>query len=68
VTLAEIQRSLRDLFASGDIAHESIPYLFLGSFAINASLAVYFLPETKGLNLPQTMEEAKDQEKLENVF
>ena len=68
MTLTEIQRGLRDLFASGDIAHESIPYLFLGSFAVIASLTVYFLPETKGLNLPQTMEEAKDQEKLENVF
>jgi len=48
---------------SGDIVHVAIPYILMGSFTCIAAFAVFLLPEVKGMDLPQTMDDARDQER-----
>ncbi|CAK8673286.1 unnamed protein product [Clavelina lepadiformis] len=47
----------------GEKYYAGIPYLVTGLVGILAAFGVYFLPETKSLPLPDTMEEAAAQEK-----
>ncbi|XP_076813033.1 organic cation transporter protein-like [Clavelina lepadiformis] len=48
----------------GEIVHPSIPYLVMGTLGIAAAFAVYLLPETKLKPLPDTLEDARQQERL----
>ncbi|CAK8697549.1 unnamed protein product [Clavelina lepadiformis] len=47
----------------GQSVHESIPYFVCGTVTLFATMAMYFLPETKSMPLPDTMEDAKLQDR-----
>ena len=44
----------------GDIYHPYIPTLVFGAQGIGSVLVTLLLPETRGKNLPETIEDAKN--------
>lgn len=45
------------LFAGADNSLEHLPYIILGSLALGSGIASFFLPETYGKHMPQSIEE-----------
>uniref|UniRef100_F6Q8P0 Major facilitator superfamily (MFS) profile domain-containing protein n=1 Tax=Ciona intestinalis TaxID=7719 RepID=F6Q8P0_CIOIN len=43
----------------GSTVHQSLPYVIMATVSLFAVVAMFFLPETKGLHLPETLEEAQ---------
>lgn len=41
----------------GDYTFDELPYLIFGGLALLAAVATYFVPETRGQHLPETIEE-----------
>lgn len=52
----------QDIF-SGDQYFKAIPYLVMGGTAILSAIGMCFLPETRNRPLPDTIEDAREQEK-----
>ena len=44
-------------FFQGKYTFDELPYLIFGSLSLLAAVVVYFVPETFGKNLPNTIEE-----------
>nr|XP_026692059.1 solute carrier family 22 member 2-like isoform X2 [Ciona intestinalis] len=51
------------LMQQGSTVHQSLPYVIMATVSLFAVVAMFFLPETKGLHLPETLEEARSQDR-----
>ena len=45
--------------------HESIPMATFGTMCLIAGLLAFYLPETKGFNLPESIEEIEGQKQVD---
>ncbi len=50
------------LFSKG-VENRSLPYIIFGGVSLAAGVLTLLLPETKGLNMPSTIQDAKDLER-----
>ena len=50
------------LFSKG-VENRNLPYIFFGGITLAAGLLTLLLPETKGRNMPSTIQDAKDLER-----
>ena len=53
-------------FIQGKYTFDELPYLIFGSLSLLAAVVVYFVPETFGKNLPNTIEEIEGHTTLKN--
>lgn len=53
----------RDCFVPGEQSLKAIPYIVMGVVGVGASIGVLFLPETRNTPLPDTLEDARNQDK-----
>ncbi|XP_078490294.1 organic cation transporter protein-like [Ciona intestinalis] len=52
----------------GSTVHQSLPYVIMATASLFAVIAMFFLPETKGLALPETLEDARSQDRYYDVI